>query len=496
MSMSLQTGPPGTAFFSFAGGTMHRSIGWQRRSLATLAGLLIVVGSTAGCLGKESETDSNKNADVKEFTLTIAANAIAGGKNAQSADWVEKWVIPRFIEDQKAKGRTAKVTFQPSGAGDEDYKSKISLDLRSGSGADIYAIDGIWVGEFADAGYIKPIEDLVGKDKADAWEGWSQIPTSVQGNMSYNNKRYGVPSGTDGRVIFFNKKLFAQAGLPADWQPKSWDDIVTSAQTLKAKLPGVTPVQLNAGTAMGEATTMQGALPLLVGTGQQIWADGKWQGNTQAMRDVLGLYERIYRGGLGDPVFQQDAKGRDKSFQAFAEGKVGILLEGDYFWRGVVEPTQGVAKMADRNATVGYAMIPAMKPGGGIRGQDFVSMSGGTGNVLNPSSKYPQQAWELLQFMNSKEATIALVGNSPRITQRQDVNDELLKNDPMLTYIAQKVLPLTAYRPGFAVYPQVSQALQQATLDVVSGKSAADAAATYQKAVEGIVGGADKVASG
>jgi multiple sugar transport system substrate-binding protein len=475
---------------------MHGSIGWSRRSLATLAGLLIVTAATSGCLGREADTDTGQNADATEFTLRIAANAISGGKNSSAADWIEKWVIPKFVEAQKAKGNTVTVEFQPSGANDEDYKSKVALDLRSGSGADIYAIDGIWVGEFADAGYIKPIEDMVGKEKTDAWEGWNQIPDAVQGNMAYNDKRYGVPSGTDGRVIFFNKKLFAQAGLPADWQPKSWDEIITTAQTIKAKLPGVTPIQLNAGTAMGEATTMQGVLPLLVGTGQQVWADGKWQGNTQAVRDVLGLYERIYKDSLGDPVLQQDAKGRDKSFQAFAEGKMAILLESDYFWRGVVEPTQGVAKMADRGEAVGYTLIPAMKAGGGIRGQDYVSMSGGTGHVLNPGSKFPQQAWELLQFMNSKEATVALVGDSPRITQRQDVNDEVLQSDPMLTFVSQKVLPLTAYRPGFAVYPQVSQALQQATLDVVSGKSAADAAAAYQTQVQGIVGGADKVASG
>lgn len=471
---------------------MHRRIG----TVSALVGLLVAASATAGCLGKDSGTDSGKNAEVKQFSLSIASNAISGGKNAAGADWIEKWVIPHFVENQKAKGRTVTVTFQPSGASDEDYKSKIALDLRSGSGADIYALDGIWVGEFADAGYIKPLEDLVGKDKVDAWEGWSQIPQSVQGNMMYNNKRYGIPAGTDGRVIYFNKKLFAQAGLAADWQPKSWDDILSAAQTLKGKLPGVTPVQLNAGTAMGEATTMQGALPLLVGTGQQIWAGGKWQGNTQAVRDVLGLYEKIYKGGLGDPVLQQDAKGRDKSFQEFAAGKIAMLLEGDYFWRSVIEPQKGIAKMADRNQTVGWAKIPAKAPGSGIRGQDFVSMSGGGGNVLNPGSKYPQQAWELLQFMNSKEATVAQLAGAARITHRQDVNSQVLSSDPMLSFVSQQVLPLTAFRPGFAVYPRVSQALQQATLDVVTGKNPADAATAYQRAVEGIVGGADKVASG
>ncbi len=458
------------------------------------AALLAVTMATTGCLGKDSPTDSGQNADAKEFSLTIAANSISGGKNAAGADWIEKYVIPKFVEAQRAKGRTATVTFQPSGASDEDYKSKIALDLRSGSGADIYALDGIWVGEFADAGYIKPLEDLVGKDKVDGWEGWAQIPPSVQGNMSYNGKRFGVPSGTDGRVIYYNKKLFADAGLPTNWQPASWDDILSAAQTIKAKLPGVTPVQLNAGTAMGEATTMQGALPLLVGAGQEIWAGGKWQGNSQAVRDMLGLYERIYSAGLGDAVLQQDAKGRDKSFQAFAEGKMAILLEGDYFWRSVVEPQKGIAKMADRDEKVGYTKIPAIRPGAGIRGQNFVSMSGGGGHVLNPASKFKQQAWELLQFMNGKDATVALLGGAARITQRQDVNNEVLASDPMLSFVSKEVLPLTAYRPGFAVYPRVSQALQQATLDVVGGKKAADAAAQYAKSLETIVG-ADKVAS-
>ena len=56
-----------------------------------------------------------------------------------------------------------------------------------------------------------------------------------------------------------------------------------------------------------------------------------------------------------DTNFQQDAKGRDESFAAFAADKIGILLEGDYFWRSVVNPDKGVAPMADRDAAVGYA---------------------------------------------------------------------------------------------------------------------------------------------
>jgi multiple sugar transport system substrate-binding protein len=465
------------------------------RRILSVPALVAVVGlAAAGCLGQQEQSDSQRNTEAKDVSLTITANAVAGGKNAAGAEWVEKYVIPQFVEQQKAKGVNATVKFEGNGAADEQYKQKVALDLKTGGGADIVNLDGIWVGEFAQAGYIKPLTDVAGAD-VDKWDGWQQIPEAVQEIGKFEDKRYAVPLGTDGRVLYFNKKLFAQVGLPTDWQPKSWEEVLQAGQRVKA-LPGVTPIQINAGTAMGEATSMQGVLPLLVGTGAEVYSDGKWLGGGKELTDVLTMYESIYKGGaLGDPLLQQEAKGREKSFQLFAENKIGIMLEGDYLWRGVLEPTKGVAKMADRNEAVGWAKIPAQTPGSGIRGQDFASMSGGGVRVINPNTKFPQQAWELLQFMNSADAVKAELAGQARVTQREDVNSEVLADDPLLSFIAEQVLPLTAYRPGLAQYPQVSTALQQATADVVAGRSPSDAAKKYQEAVASAVG-SDNVRSG
>ncbi len=463
------------------------------RRILPAATILLLGALVAACdKGSSGAGNATQNAGAKDVTLTVTSNSIAGGKNANEADWYANYVIPKFTEMEKAKGVNVTLKFQPSGVDDEQYKAKMALDLKSRSGADVMALDGIWVGEFAEAGYIKPLSDVVGAS-VDSWEGWSQIPKSVQANTSFNNKVYGIPGGTDGRVLYFNKKLFAQAGLPADWQPTSWQEILDAGAKLKA-VAGVTPIQIDAGTAMGEATTMQGTLPLLVGTGAEIYQANKWQGNTQNVRDVLGFYKQLLDGGLMDKNFQQAAKGRDESFAAFAAGKVGILLESDYLWRSVINPVKGSASMAGRDTDVGYAMIPAKVKGGGVGNQDFVSMSGGGGAFLNPNTKFPQQAWELVTFMNSADGVKAGLGGTPRITARQDVNKEVLSKDPLLGLISAKILPLTRFRPGYAIYPQVSQALQQATADIVSGKSVADAAAGYQTAVEKAAGGADKVA--
>jgi multiple sugar transport system substrate-binding protein len=84
---------------------------------------------------------------------------------------------------------------------------------------------------------------------------------------------------------------------------------------------------------------------------------------------------------------------------------------------------------------------------------------------------------------------------SDKITALQYVNTEVQSKDTLLAMISSLQLPLTAYRPGLAVYPQVSQALQQATADVIAGKSVADASKAYGAAVQKLAGGADKVST-
>jgi multiple sugar transport system substrate-binding protein len=428
-------------------------------------------------------------------TLTLGANAVVGGKNAAEANWITTYVIPNFEKAMAAQGKDVNVRFQGTGVADEAYKAQLALDLRTGGGTDIVSMDGIWVGEFAQAGFIKPLRDVVGA-AVDSWNGWQQIPKAVQANMSFKGKRYGVPSGTDGRVLYYNKDLFQKAGLPQRWQPRSWGDVLSTARKLKAKLPDVTPLQINAGTAMGEATTAQGFLPLLVGTGKRIYNSdtGKWLGNTKELRQVLTFYQQVYRGGLGDRNLQLRADGRDRSFQQFSQSRIAILAEGDFFWRSVVNPNRGTFPMNDRNTVVGWALIPARVPFGGIkgpafkRGQSFVSLSGGGGRVINPNTKNAQLAWDFLAFMNSKDAVKAFAVQQPRITQRSDVNKETLYNDPLLGFVARSVLPLTYFRPGQAVYPQVSQALQLASQQVVAGRSVQKAASDYQNTLVKLVG--------
>jgi multiple sugar transport system substrate-binding protein len=473
---------------------MPRSTRWIRTHALAIALAVALVSLAA--VGAAGAAPAHRGT-AKAITLTIGANAVVGGKNDLEASWIANYVIPNFEKQMAAAGDPVDVRFQGTGVADEAYKTQLALDLKTGGGADVVDIDDIWVGEFAQAGYIKPLAATAGS-AVNSWDGWKVIPKAVRSDMAFGGKQYGVPTGPDGRVLYYNKTLFQQAGLPTKWQPRSWGAIFATAQKLKAKLPGVTPLQINAGTAMGEATTAQGFLPLLVGTGKNIYDDaaGKWLGNTKNIREVLGFYQRLYRGKpqLGNPDLQLRADGRDRSFQQFSQGKIAILGEGDYLWRSVINPTVGIDPMATRDTAVGWALIPAERPHSGIKGpafkqgQSFVSISGGGGRVLNPHTSHPKEAWQLLAFMNSKAATLSYVSKQPRITPRIDVNKETLYKDPLLAFVSRNVLPITAYRPGFAVYPQVSVLLQLASQQVVAGTSVTKAAQNYQKALVKLVG--------
>lgn len=427
-------------------------------------------------------------AAVAQEAVTISITGI-GGPELQ---WVTETVKPGFEAMMAEAGTPVTVeVIDSSNISGEDLKQQYVLDMSVGEGADVMGFDGFWLPEFVEAGLLQPLDTLVGPEFAE-WEGWAQIPASIQDIMSYQGQRYGVARGTDARVIWFNREILVAAGLPEDWQPTSWAELLDAARAIKASNSEIVPLQINAGTAMGEATTLQGYLMLLLGAGHHIYdfEQSKWIVRSQAILDTLALYNTVYNEeALGEARWQLVQNGRDLSFETFAAGGVGMLVEGDFFWRSVLVEG-GSFPMENRDARVGFALMPAQEPGAGIRGQDFVTASGGTGFVINGNSQHPQEAWALLSYMYSAETLAALQELQPRIRARLDVP---VTNDEVMTRLVTDVLPLTVIRPQLPEYNAVSEQARLMTERIVSGEmTPAEAMEAYAVAVTEIVG-ADNV---
>lgn len=421
-------------------------------------------------------------------SLTITCRCVEGGANSAQVLWIKEYIIPQF--EAAHPGTTVKLI--EFGGTDEALKQQYALDLSVRKGNDLMAFDGFWIPEFASGELLKPL-DAVSGAAVGAWEGWDHISDGIKSIMSYNGERYGIANGTDVRMIFYRKDVLDAAGVEdADnWQPASWQDLIDTAALVKAAQPESFPLQINAGTSMGEATTLQGYYMLLLGTGEEPYMDGKWVVSSPGILDTLSFYDEVYRDSqYGSQRVQLVQDGRDQSFANFRDGTTAMLLEGDWFYRSVTAPESEYA-VENRDEVMGWARMPAKQPGKGVRGQDFVTASGGTGWVLNPNTANPQEAWELMAFMNSKEARDVYQTYQPGISARDDVP---VPNNPFLTETASILLPLTISRPNNDDYVKVSEQIQLMTENVVSGQMTPQQAMdAYAAAVTQIVGAENTV---
>lgn len=421
-------------------------------------------------------------------SVSVVARAVEDGVNWQIVKWMHEAVFPAFEEKMRGEGRSVELEFIQFGGSDEALQQQYALDLSVGAGADIMAFDGFWVPEFVEAGYLKPLDEVAGPGVLD-WSGWQHIPEGLRGLLGFDNRVYGLGLGTDVRKLYYRADLFEEAGIPLPWEPKSWGDVLDTARVLKNHFPGSTPLQINAGSAMGEATTMQGFFMVLLGTGIHMYDfdEAKWVVDHPGILDALRLYKTIYVDeDLGDRRMQLLAQGRDQSFAAFRDGKIAILAEGDWFWRSVVAPGSEWEPPQGRAAVVRWAPMPAQSPGQGYGGTDFVSISGGTGYVMNPFTPNPELAWELLSFMFSTDMMLALQEIQPGIRIREDVP---VVGDDVMSAMAARLLPVSTVRPQLPAYPRISVEAQLMTERVLTGEMTPEQAmAAYAEAVVDLVG--------
>ncbi|MFI1731357.1 extracellular solute-binding protein [Streptomyces acidicola] len=130
---------------------------------------------------------------------------------------------------------------------------------------------------------------------------------------------YGMPFAASTRVLFYNKKLFADAGITDT--PQTWNDLAEDAAALKAN--GVkTPFALPLGPEEAQAETMQW---LLSGGAGYTDGVGSYKLDSDAnIETFTWLKDELVAKGLTGPT--EPAKlNRADAFAAFSRGEVGML---------------------------------------------------------------------------------------------------------------------------------------------------------------------------
>ena len=114
----------------------------------------------------------------------------------------------------------------------EAFKTKLTTDLQAGNVPDLFqSWGGGGLREQVEAGLVKDIT-------ADVADWTDTINAGALGMYQVDGKQYGIPFDLGMVGFWYNKDLFAKAGITAP--PATWDELLADVGKLKAA--GITPI--------------------------------------------------------------------------------------------------------------------------------------------------------------------------------------------------------------------------------------------------------------
>jgi multiple sugar transport system substrate-binding protein len=133
---------------------------------------------------------------------------------------------------------------------------------------------------------------------------------------SYKGAQYGMPFTTSSRTLFYNKRIFQQAGISS--APQSWADV--KADAAKITRLGKVGYGLPLGSEEAQAETL---LWFLGNNGGYQDASGKWVINSPQNVQTMQFLQSMVKAGLTEP--NPGTKNRTDLWQEFAAGKIGMI---------------------------------------------------------------------------------------------------------------------------------------------------------------------------
>jgi len=251
-----------------------------------------------------------------------------------------------------------------------DYWTKLPVLAASGQLADIVAMQSLRMPNFYSI--LEPLNARIEADgfDIDAFDG------SIVGGMSANGEIYGLPYDVGPWMIFYNKDMFAAAGVAEPQPGWTWDDYVETARALTADGnygAGVTPQNFSLiASALGAKYMTDGRLDLT---------------NPDAVAAAAAMIDLVATEKVAPVV----ASGSDPgTFVAgrFDAGNLGMYIDG---------PWAMIGKIDTVDFQIGLAPLP--------RGEgELAAATAGSGFGIATSSANKDAAWKAIQVLTSPEA--------------------------------------------------------------------------------------------
>jgi multiple sugar transport system substrate-binding protein len=360
---------------------------WSAGSAVTLAGgLLAGCGGTGDDVNPAADTASNGQASASEQTQAGGGQPaskvkIVFGQGADQTDGTKK-----LVEAFEAKHPEIDVEVREFPNDSTQMHDQLVTILGGKSPElDVVNLDVVWPAEFAQAGFLLPLDRYIQNDGLDL----SQYLEGGVNAGNYNGQQWALPRYNNSGLLYYRTDLVKEV-------PKTWDELLKQAEELKGK----------GGTQYGYVSQGKQYEGLTVGFTELVGAyggtildeNGKSAVNSpEALKGLKKLIEIYTSPAVPSNINTFTEK---ETLNAFIEGRAVFARHWPALYAQANDPSK--SKVVGK---VGIAPLPA----GDARS---AAALGGWLGAISKYSEHPKEAWEFLKFLVSEEGEKIIAVNS------------------------------------------------------------------------------------
>jgi multiple sugar transport system substrate-binding protein len=413
----------------------------KRRLLGAVSLALTAALTITGCGSSGGGGGTNGTTTLK----LVAADYGTGPANTSQKYWQD-------IADAFHK-QNPKITVKVQTINWNDFDDQVKTMVQNHNYPDI--TEGDYFPDFAQAKLLYPAKDVMSDNTFK-----NLIP--VFANLgTYSGTQYGMPFTTSSRTMFYNKKLFSQAGITNP--PQTWDDV--KADALKIKALG----KVGFGLPLGKEEAQAETLLWMLGNGGGYQDNGKWTIDSAQNVETMQFLADLVKSGATEP--NPGTKNRTDLWKQFATGDIG-MING----QGALIP---IIKSAGKLTDADWTSVPIPGKTGPLDKTlgvcDNVSAFNGNGHQAQIKAFLDFAYQDTYQVAFDKEYDLLPATNS---------GVQALSSDPVFAPFL-KALPNSVQYPNDPVWSTVKSQIQTGIGTIVSKDPKSVLSALQQTATKG-----------
>lgn len=348
-----------------------------------------------------------------------------------------------------------------------NFKQQVLVMAQAGEIPDVIQSERSMFSAFAVPGYLSDMAGALSKDYA------ADLSPALKGDLTMDGKLYAVPWLFSGFVVYYNKDLFAKAGLDPAKPPKTYEEAEAYAEKLsKLKDADGNPVYGLGITTASVPVSGSSLMSLFASFGGGVWdSSGKVAFNRPENVAALSFLKALDEKGY-NPT---GAKLKDLR-NLFAIGRLGIYFDQLWGLNGVLAINPAAKNFAAAALPVGSGKNPARST---LEAHLL---------LIGKGTKHPKEAARFIEFVTSREQLAAYFPISPFVPGRASVAASPdFANQPLLAGLKgldATIFPVPKHPKAEAALLELASAAQK-----VIGKQggAADVAAATDAVLKDIL---------